>query len=229
MQPEQFKIPSELLIATNNRGKFIEIESLLKEISIAAIPSFQFNLEEPEETGLTFAENSLLKAKFYSLKTGLTSLADDSGLCIEELGNAPGIHSARFAIDDKTGEKNFPLAFEKIFFELKEKGFDLKSETLHKSTDKPTDKARAHFICSLALFNPKTNFSISFEGRVDGTISSQPLGNKGFGYDPIFIKNGMSQTFGEIESSLKDAISHRAEAFKKFSSWIQTWIKNGGL
>lgn len=208
-----FSLPKKILIATNNKGKFFEIESLLKTVGIEAIPTFQFNIAEPEETGETFAENSLLKAKFYAKETGLTALADDSGLCVEALNGKPGIHSARFAIDEKTGEKNFPLAFEKIFFELQEIGITA------------AKKPKAFFICNLALFDPQTNFEISFEGRVDGTLIFPSLGNQGFGYDPIFIKNGMKKTFGEIAPEEKDRISHRADAFEK----LVFWMKNRSL
>jgi len=190
----------KLLIATGNKGKFFEIEALLKSLGIQAISSSNFDLREPEESGKTFAENSLIKAKFYGEKTGLISLADDSGLCVEAMNGAPGIHSARFALDEK-GEKNFPAAFEKI-------------------SKKIAQNSRAYFICNLALFDPKTNFSISFEGRVDGELTFPPRGNQGFGYDPIFIKDGMNKTFGEIPATEKDKISHRAAAFRKLKSWL---------
>lgn len=208
--PTCMKIPSKILIATNNKGKFNEIESLLKTLNIAAIPAFQFNLPEPEETEKTFEKNSLLKAKYYAEKTGLVALADDSGLCVEALNGAPGIHSARFAIDEKTGEKNFPLAFEKIFFSLNEIGI---------TADK---KPKAFFICNLSLFDPQTNFAISFEGRIDGILTFPSRGNQGFGFDPIFVKNGMEKTFGEISADEKDQISHRADAFEKLTSWLKT-------
>lgn len=202
----KFSLPSQILIATNNKGKFVEIESLLNQINIKAIPTFQFNIEEPEETGLTFAANSLLKAKYYANKTGLVALADDSGLCVEALNNEPGIYSARFA-KNAEGKNDFNFAFEKIFTELKK----INAEK----------NPRAHFICNLTIFDPKTNFDISFEGRVDGVFTFPPRGNKGFGYDPIFIKDGMSQTFGEIDPELKDRISHRGEAFQKMVNWLQ--------
>lgn len=204
-----FSLPDQLLIATNNKGKFAEIEALLKEINIQAIPTFQFNLEEPEETGATFAENSLLKARYYAKKTGLVALADDSGLCVEAMNGAPGIYSARFAKNDQ-GENNFNQAFAKIFSEIAKKS---------------PQNHRAFFICNLAIFDPKTNFEISFEGRVDGELTFPPRGNKGFGYDPIFIKDGMNQTFGEISPQEKDQISHRGNAFKK----LVDWLKNGRL
>jgi XTP/dITP diphosphohydrolase len=201
--------PKKLLIATNNKGKFLEISSLLKPLKIEAVSTADFNLDEPEETGETFEENSLIKAKYYASKTGLIALADDSGLCVEALDGNPGIHSARFAIDEKTGEKNFPLAFEKIFFELQEIGITIEK------------KPKAYFICNLALFDPATNFSIAFEGRVDGHLIFPARGEKGFGYDPIFIKKGMKKTFGEIEASEKDKISHRGCAFTKFVTWLE--------
>ncbi len=204
-----FVLPAQILIATNNKGKFVEIEELLSQIGIKAISPTQFNISEPEETEKTFAANALLKAKFYGFAAKMTALADDSGLCIDDLGGAPGVDSAPFALDEK-GEKNFPHAFEKIFRNLEKKGVSL------------DQNPKAHFICNLCLFDPKTNFSINFEGRVDGYVT-QPRGNKGFGYDPIFVKNGMNQTFGEIDPQLKDKISHRAQAFEKMLNWIKSY------
>lgn len=199
----------ELLIATNNKGKFKEISALLAQINIKSIPTFDLNIEEPEETEQTFAENSLLKAKYYSQKTNLISLADDSGICISDLNNKPGIHSARFAINPKTNEKDFPYAFEKIFTELARKNI------------KPQDKPRAFFVCNLALFNPHDNFSINFEGRIDGTLIYPPKGKNGFGYDPIFVKENMEKSFGEINPELKEKISHRGLAFEKLVDWLK--------
>ncbi len=195
-----FKLPNQILIATNNRGKFSEIAALLDSINIKAIATFDFNIEEPEETGATFEENSLLKARYYAAKTGLVSLADDSGLCVEAMNGAPGIYSARFA-KNADGKNDFDSAFKKIAAEI-------------------TTNSRAHFICNLTLFDPKTDFAISFEGRVDGNLIFPPRGNKGFGYDPIFIKDGMNETFGEIDPQLKDQISHRGEAFKKLTKFL---------
>jgi XTP/dITP diphosphohydrolase len=200
--PQKMLLPKKILIATGNKGKFHEISDLLQQINIEAIPSFQFNIEEPQETEETFAANSLLKAKYYAKKTTLFSLADDSGLCVEAMNGAPGIHSARFALDEN-GEKNFPLAFEKIAKNI-------------------TNNHRAYFICNLALFDPQTNFSINFEGRIDGELTFPARGNQGFGYDSIFIKNGMGKTFGEISTAEKDQISHRAEAFKKLLNWLNS-------
>lgn len=207
------EIPQEILIATNNPGKFTEIEDLLKQVNIKAIPTFDRNITEPEENGETFADNSLIKAKYYANHTNLFSLADDSGLCVEGLNGEPGIYSARWAIDEKTGEKSFSSAFDKIYEALRKNGVD------------PEKNPKAYFICNLTLFDPKTNFSISFEGRVDGTLSFDKKGNKGFGYDPIFIKNGMSKTFAQIDAKTKDQISHRGDAFLK----LLDWAKNNSL
>lgn len=194
MHPKKLPL-RKILVATNNPGKFREIAALLAPLQIEAIPTFQFNLSEPAETGKTFAENALIKAKYYGEKTGLVALADDSGLCVEAMNGAPGIHSARFA------KNGFPEAFGKIESQV-------------------SNNKRAHFICNLTLFDPQTEFSISFEGRVDGMLTFPPRGNLGFGYDPIFIKNGMEKTFGEITPEEKDQISHRGEAFKQLVTWL---------
>lgn len=200
------QLPRKILVATNNSGKFVEISDLLQQINIEAIKPSP-DIAEPAETEETFAANSLLKAKYYAQKTGLTALADDSGLCIEGLDGKPGIHSARFAIDE-FGQKNFPQTFNKIAALLKEKGLE------------PCG-SKAYFICNLTIFDPLTNFSQSFEGRIDGVLTFPARGTQGFGYDPIFIKDGMQQTFGEILSVEKDAISHRAVAFKKLLSSLK--------
>lgn len=193
---------SHILIASGNAGKISEISALLVPLGIKPIPASQFHLQEPEETGQTFAENALIKAKFYGEKTKIVALSDDSGLCVDAMNGAPGIHSARFALNEK-GQKDFSSAFEKIAAATKQNN-------------------RAHFICNLTLFDPEKNFSVSFEGRVDGKLIFPPRGDKGFGYDPIFIKDGMNQTFGEIDPATKDQISHRGEAFKKLLSWLKS-------
>ncbi len=194
----------KILIASGNKGKLVEITELLQTVNIQAISAADFNLEEPEETGISFEENSIIKAKYYGDKTGLISLADDSGLCIDLLDGKPGIHSARLAIDDN-GNKNFDLAFQRIEQELIAKNVNLKSQIIH-----------AHFICNLTLYFPKTKKTKSFEGRVDGKLTFPPKGNNGFGFDPIFIANGFDKTFGEMLAQDKDKISHRSKAFEKF-------------
>ncbi len=200
---------TEILIASGNKGKLVEIADLLGKIGIKAISPDKFNLIEPEETGSSFEENSIIKAKYYGDKTGLVALADDSGLCIDALDGEPGIHSARWAIDEKTGEKNFELAFEKIKKSLIAKGVDPISQNI-----------KAHFICNLTLYNPQDNFIKSFEGRTNGRIVLPSRGDNGFGYDPIFIADNMDKTFGEILSKEKDKISHRTKAFEALINYF---------
>ncbi|MBL6664258.1 MAG: RdgB/HAM1 family non-canonical purine NTP pyrophosphatase [Rickettsiales bacterium] len=200
----------KVLIATGNKGKFVEIEALLKNIGIKSVGIWEFdNLEEPDENGDSFAKNSLIKAKYYATKTGLVALADDSGICIDDLNGQPGIHSARFAVDVNTNKTDFDYAFRKIFNNLKARNVDLIS------------RPKAHFICNLTIFDPKNDFHINFEGRVDGYLIYPPRGEMGFGYDPIFIKDGMEKTFGEIDRFEKDKISHRGDAFVKLVNYFQ--------
>lgn len=198
----------KILIATNNKGKVSEIADLLTPFGIKTISAIDYKLEEPEENGNSFAENSIIKAKYYSSKTGEIALADDSGLCIDLLDGKPGIHSARWAIDEN-GKKDFLLAFEKIKEALIKKGIDPKSEKIH-----------AHFVCNLSLFNPQTHEINSFEGKVFGHLTFPARGDKGFGYDPIFIPNGYDKTFGEMDYKDKEKISHRTQAFGKLKSAI---------
>ncbi|MFT6333124.1 MAG: XTP/dITP diphosphohydrolase [Lentimonas sp.] len=199
----------QILIASGNKGKIYEISQLLKEVNIKAISAAEFNIQEPEENGKSFEENSQIKAKYYAQETGLTSLADDSGLCVDLLDGQPGIYSADWAIDEKTKTRRFDLAFERIKQKLIEKGVDIEKQTIN-----------AHFICNLSLFNPKNNQISSFEGRVDGKIILPAKGEKGFGYDPIFIANSMDKTFGEVFPEEKDAISHRTQAFLQLKSFL---------
>lgn len=198
----------KILIASNNKGKLAEIAKLLENIGIEAVSASDFNLIEPEENADNFADNAFIKAKFYGDKINMMALSDDSGLCIPALNNQPGVHSARFAID-ANGQKNFPLAFEKILLQLKQKNLFI------------TDNISAFFICNLCLYNPKNNFKINFEGRVDGKLIYPARGNNGFGYDPIFVKENMEQSFGEIEAEFKHQISHRALAFSQLENWLK--------
>ena len=196
----------KILIATNNKGKVTEIADLLTPLGIETISAIDYNLEEPEENGSNFEENSIIKAKYYGNKTGEISLADDSGLCIDLLNGEPGIYSARWAIDEN-GKKDFSLAFEKIKQALITKGADIN-----------LDKINAHFICNLSLYNPKTGEINSFEGKVSGYLTFPALGHKGFGYDPIFIPNSYDKTFGEMDYKDKEKISHRTKAFNKLKT-----------
>jgi len=185
-----------LLVATHNPGKLREIRELLAPFGIRAKGAAEMRVPEPEETGTTFAENALLKAKAAAHSSGLPALADDSGLCVAALAGAPGIYSARWAGPDK----DFAVGISRIESELRGKG---------------AMQSLAKFVCVLALAAPAGETG-TFEGEVCGHLQFPPRGSKGFGYDPIFVPEGLSQTFGEIDPARKHAISHRARAFEKF-------------
>ncbi len=198
MAKQQPLTGSKLVIASHNAGKVAEINELLLPLNIHAISAGDAGVPEPEETGTTFEANAILKSEHCLAVTGLPSLADDSGLVVPAIGGAPGIYSARWAGADK----NFASAFERIRTEL---------------GDKP---ANAYFVCVLALSLPDGTTS-SFEGRVHGVLTFPPRGNKGFGYDPIFIPDGYDVTFGELDPNIKNSISHRAHAFAKFLDYLK--------
>jgi XTP/dITP diphosphohydrolase len=187
---------SVLVVASHNPGKVREIGELLSPYAIETKSAAALQLPEPEETGLTFAENALLKARAAAAATGLLSLADDSGLAVTALNGAPGIYSARWA----GAEKDFSKAIARVQRELESRG--------------AVDRS-AKFVCALALAAPSGETEV-FEAEVHGHLEFPPRGDKGFGYDPIFVADGMTQTFGEIEPAQKHAISHRARAFEKF-------------
>jgi len=192
----------EILIGTNNKGKYREICDLLPNKLKKYSPK-EFNLSSPEETGKSFEENSLIKASYFSKKTNLICLSDDSGLEIDLLNNEPGIYSSRWS-----GEKNnFDLAINKVFKKMTE---------AQKDWEKNFNTAR--FICCMTIFWPNGK-NYSSKGIIEGKISTKKKGKNGFGYDPIFIPDGYKQTFGEMEFKLKMSIDHRFKAFhniKKF-------------
>jgi len=188
---------SALVVASHNQGKVREIYDLLAPHGVVVRGAAELGLPEPEETGKTFAENAILKARAAATASKLLALADDSGLSVAALDGSPGIYSARWA----GPERDFKLAMakvERLFAELK-----------------LSDRS-AKFVCALALSDPAGHVDV-FEGEVHGHLVFPPRGDKGFGYDPIFVADGMSQTFGEIEPAAKHAISHRARAFAKFA------------
>lgn len=196
-------VGGRLVIASHNPGKVREIAELLRPFDVTAISAGELGLPEPEETGTTFAENALLKANAAALESGLPTLADDSGLVVPALDGAPGIYSARWAGADK----NFATAMERIERELAAR------TRTHAVPDR-----RAYFVCALALCWPAiayggTPVARAFEGRVDGRLVWPPRGTRGFGYDPMFVADGQTQTFGEMDPAIKHAISHRAAAF----------------
>lgn len=184
-----------LLVASHNEGKVKEITDLLKNLRIQVVSARNLDLAEPEETGATFRENAELKAGLASQAANLPAIADDSGLAIEALGGEPGIFSARWGGESR----DFNLAMEKVEKRLA-----------------GNKNRRAAFICALSLSWPDGHFE-TFEGRVNGSVCWPPRGERGFGYDPIFIASGMDLTFGEINPALKHSISHRADAFRQLS------------
>ena len=188
--------PGRLVIASHNAGKVREITELLGAYGMEPVSAGALDLPEPEETGTTFIANAELKALASATASGLPALADDSGLCVSALGGDPGIYSARWAGESK----DFALAMRKVQEALEAQG-----------PDAPRD---AHFICALTLAWPDGHVE-SFEGRVDGHIVWPPRGEKGFGYDPIFIPEGHSITFAEMDPTAKHAMSHRADAFRQ--------------
>ena len=189
---------NKLLIGTNNKGKLREIRALLPD-KIKTFSTSDFNLKSPRENGKTFLENSFIKSRYFSKKTGLICLADDSGLEIDFLEKRPGIYSARWG--GKTSD--FKKAIKKVYKELDKKNKNWREK-----------KIKARFICALTIsYYEKKIASVS--GKIEGTISPIPKGKNGFGYDPIFIPKNKKKTFGELDSSKKYKIDHRYKAFKK--------------
>jgi XTP/dITP diphosphohydrolase len=190
--PRSIAPGARLVIASHNPGKVAEIEALLARFGIEAVGAGALGLPEPEETGSTFEANAELKARAATEASGLPALADDSGLVVPALGGAPGIYSARWAGPNK----DFRVAMERVQRELGDKD------------------RRAHFVAVLALAWPDGEI-VTFRGEVYGQLTWPPRGERGFGYDPIFIPDGYTETFGEIDPELKYRISHRARAFAK--------------
>ncbi len=193
----------KLLIGTNNKGKLKEIRNLLPK-NIKLLSTSDFKLKSPVENGKTFRQNSLIKSKYFSKKTNLVCLADDSGLEIDILKKRPGIYSARWG-----GKKsNFNNAIKKVYKELNTKDKKWK-----------TKKIKARFVCALSICYLNKIITTSI-GKVEGIISSTPRGKKGFGYDPIFIPLNKKKTFGEMIPSKKYKIDHRFKAFKKIKRFL---------
>ena len=194
---------NKLLIGTNNKGKLREIKDLLPKY-IKTFSTLDFKINSPRESGKTFKDNSLIKSKYFSKKTNLMCLADDSGLEIDILNKRPGIYSARW------GGRNsdFGKAIKKVYRELNKKNKDWKKR-----------KIKAQFVCALSIcyLNKKIACVI---GSVEGSISEKPKGKNGFGYDPIFIPKNKNKTFGEMRSSQKYKLDHRYKAFKKIKKFL---------
>ena len=200
MSKEKIK---EIFIGSNNKGKLKEIADLLPK-SLKIYSNLDLKIPSPKETGTTFKQNSLLKAKYFSKKTNKICLADDSGIEIDILDKAPGVYSA-----DWSGKKrNFDLAIKKVYREISKKNKNWKKT-----------KISARFICVLTIFWPNGKF-ISKIGKIEGRISNLKKGKNGFGYDPIFIPNKKRLTFGEMNPKKKYRIDHRSNAFKKIKKFF---------
>jgi len=200
----------EILIATKNVGKIKELEKLLADLPVQLRSLYDFpNAIEPEETGATFAENARLKANSYALQTGLRAVADDSGLEVEALNGAPGVYSARYAGVDATDAERI----EKLLKEINETSASIR---------------RARFVCAMAIARATGEIEFVAEGICDGKIAQMVRGAGGFGYDPIFIPDGFSATFGELSGDIKQQISHRARASFKIIQYLRHFYAVSG-
>ena len=195
LEPGAIHHGSKLVIASHNEGKVRELGELFEPYGIECVSAGSLDLPEPAETGDTFEANALLKARAAAAGSGHMSLADDSGLEVEALGGAPGIHSARWGGE----ERDFSVAMQRVHEELEATGGAY---------------TRANFTCALALAAPNGEDAV-VTGRVFGSIHWPPRGTRGFGYDPIFVPDGRTETFGEMDPALKNELSHRMRAFEQ--------------
>ena len=192
-----------LLVATHNEGKVREIRGLIEGVPLGVRWLSEFaDIPEAEETGATFVENAVLKARHYSSLSGLLTLSDDSGLEVEALGGAPGVHSARYGGRDLP----YPEKMARLLAELAAAN---------------AEDRRARFKCVIALADPSTGEVNTFEGVCEGLLAHAPRGSGGFGYDPVFVPDGHTQTFGELPPEVKQHLSHRARALAKASAFLR--------
>lgn len=197
-----------LLIGTTNKGKVREIAEELRELPLIIKDLSEFpDISPPEETGKSFFENALLKARYYAEKTGFLTLADDSGLEVEALGGAPGIYSARFAGPSATDEQNY-------------------TKLLNLLKGLPKEKRKARFVCVMVCYHPSGQLIWS-EGVWEGLIAEEPRGNYGFGYDPVFLVKEFNyeKTAGELPLQVKNQLSHRAKALKSLKEKLRDFLK----
>jgi XTP/dITP diphosphohydrolase len=187
-----------LVIATHNEGKLREINELVAPYGFIAVSAGELGLPEPVEDGTTYIENARIKALAAATASGKPALADDSGVSVDALHGAPGVFSARWARD-----KDFAVAMQRVEEELRWRG--------------ALDTPKAHFVSALTIAWPDGHME-DFEGTVHGTLTFPARGDRGFGYDPIFLAQGRTETFGEMDPSAKNAMSHRADAFKQLAA-----------
>ncbi len=193
---------TSLLLGTRNPGKIHEIKLIIGDLSLELHSLQEFDgVDVAEENADTYAGNAIAKAQFYARATGLLSLADDSGLEVEALGGAPGVLSARYAGEDATDADRREL----LLSSLARTG---------------SSNRRARFVCSIAIATANGEILNLSEGACEGSITSAPRGNSGFGYDPLFVPDGYNQTFAELSDDIKNRISHRARALQKLRAWL---------
>ncbi|WP_303809755.1 RdgB/HAM1 family non-canonical purine NTP pyrophosphatase [Sandarakinorhabdus limnophila] len=190
-------LPGRLVLATHNPGKVVELAELLNPHGLDVVSAGELGLPEPDETETSFIGNARLKALSAATLSGLPAIADDSGLCVDRLGGAPGIYSARWAGPGK----DFAVAMARVNDEL------------------GTQPRTAHFICALCVAWPDGHTEV-VEGRVDGTLVWPPRGGNGFGYDPMFLMDSKAQTYGEMPRAEKEADNHRARAFRQLDALL---------
>ncbi len=191
---------SEVVFASHNAGKIKEIKELLQPFGINVKSALDMKLPDVEETGSTFAENSLLKSQTIAELTGLPCIADDSGLCVDALNGAPGVYSARYAPN-----RDFDKGMEKLLAEM---------------AQSPNKSRKAHFSCVISLAFPNGGYEL-FEGRVDGYIAAKKQGIGGFGYDPLFIPDGFAKSFAQMSKDEKNQVSHRGRAVEKLKAYLK--------
>lgn len=194
--------PRQLLIATGNKGKIVEFQSLLASLPLCLRNLAEFpEIREVEETGMTFSDNAVLKAKGYAGQTGLWTLADDSGLEVDALDGAPGVFSARYGGEGATDSQRIERLLEEL-------------------SQCAEQERRARFICVIAIADAQGQVAHLSTGRCEGRIIHAPRGTGGFGYDPVFLPQGFNQTFGELSPEIKQSISHRALAMQATHSFL---------
>ncbi len=196
------------VLATGNTGKLREVNALLSALDIDLVPQSDFSVPEAEETGLTFVENAILKARNASRHTGLPAIADDSGLEVDELRGAPGIHSARFAGPDADDTENLELLLEQL-------------------RDVPMAKRAARFRCVIVVLgHSKDPMPVICHGTWNGVIAERPAGVNGFGYDPVFVPEGHACTSAELAKDEKNKLSHRGQALAKLVRALESSDSN---
>ena len=192
------------VLATHNPGKLREMGEILKDFGIEVVSPRDLGITvDVEETGTTFAENALLKAKAICKEANLPAIADDSGLCVDALNGAPGVYSARYGGEGLDDKGRYMLLLSSL---------------------RGTPTRAAHFACAVACAFPNGD-TLTAEGRCDGSIAYAPLGEGGFGYDPVFLLPGTGKTFGQLTQEEKSAVSHRGRALKDFAGKLEAYLK----